>query len=90
MAKTKGNDVEMKGRARMSSEMVEVANAELEHVNASGHPDKLQRNHSFLSICGLALIIDNAWTAMGGSISIALGRPRTVRIRGAQLQECFC
>ena len=41
-------------------------------VNASGHRDQLQRQYSLLSICGLALTIDNAWIAFGGSLSIAV------------------
>jgi choline transport protein len=42
-------------------------------VNASGHPDQLQRQYSIWSICGLALTIDNAWVALGGSILVAVG-----------------
>ena len=34
-------------------------------VNASGHRDQLQRQYGLLSICGLALTIDNAWVALG-------------------------
>ena len=41
-------------------------------VNASGHRDQLQRQYGLLSICGLALTIDNAWVAFGGSLSIAV------------------
>ena len=33
-------------------------------VNASGHRDQLQRQYGLLSICGLALTIDNAWYAI--------------------------
>jgi choline transport protein len=42
-------------------------------VNASGHPDQLTRQYSIWSICGLALTIDNAWVALGGSIVVAVG-----------------
>jgi choline transport protein len=42
-------------------------------VNASGHRDQLQRQYSIWSICGLALTIDNAWVALGGSIVVAVG-----------------
>ena len=45
-----------------------------EEVNASGHKDQLQRQYSIWSICGLALTIDNAWVALGGSIVVAIGR----------------
>jgi choline transport protein len=44
-----------------------------EEVNASGHRDQLQRQYSIWSICGLALTIDNAWVALGGSIVVAVG-----------------
>ena len=41
-------------------------------VNASGHVDELQRHFGIWSLCGLALTIDNAWVAMGGSLYIAV------------------
>jgi len=41
-------------------------------VNASGHKDQLQRQYGLLSVCGLALNIDNAWIAFGGSLSVAV------------------
>ena len=43
-----------------------------ELVNASGHRDQLQRHYGLLSICGLALTIDNAWVALGGSIAVSI------------------
>ena len=43
-----------------------------EVVNASGHRDQLQRQYGLLSICGLALTIDNAWVALGGSITVSI------------------
>ena len=45
-----------------------------EEVNASGHRDQLTRQYGIWSICGLALTIDNAWIALGGSITVAIGR----------------
>lgn len=45
-----------------------------EMVNASGHRDQLQRHYGLLSICGLALTIDNAWVALGGSIAVSISR----------------
>ena len=42
-------------------------------VNASGHKDQLTRHYGLLSICGLALTIDNAWIALGGSITVSIG-----------------
>jgi len=41
-------------------------------VNAAGYEDQLQRHYGLLSICGLALTIDNAWVAFAGSLSIAV------------------
>ncbi|KAF2182560.1 choline transport protein [Zopfia rhizophila CBS 207.26] len=41
-------------------------------LNASGHKDQLKRQYGLLGICGLALNIDNAWIALGGSVSIAI------------------
>ena len=53
-------------------------------VNASGHRDQLQRHYGLLSICGLALTIDNAWVALGGSIAVSISRspgiPESVQI----------
>lgn len=42
-------------------------------VNASGHKDQLHRQYGLLSICGLALTIDNAWVALGGSLTVSIG-----------------
>lgn len=41
-------------------------------VNASGHPDQLQRGYGLLSTMGLALSVDNAWVALGTSLTIAI------------------
>ena len=46
-----------------------------EVVNASGHRDQLQRGYGFLAICGLALSVDNAWVALGTSLTIAICMP---------------
>jgi choline transport protein len=43
-------------------------------INASGHKDQLKRQYGLLGICGLALNIDNAWIALGGSVSISIGK----------------
>jgi hypothetical protein len=43
-----------------------------EIVNASGHRDQLHRQYGLLSICGLALTIDNAWVALSGSIAVSI------------------
>lgn len=41
-------------------------------VNCSGHPDQLQRQFGLLSICGLALTINSAWIAFGGSLNVSV------------------
>ncbi|KAF2094154.1 choline transport protein [Rhizodiscina lignyota] len=41
-------------------------------LNASGHKDQLKRHFNILHLCGLALTIDNAWIALGGSITISI------------------
>lgn len=66
--KTHGRDAEkMDGVDRRTSIMQGG-----EVVNASGHRDQLQRHYGLLSICGLALTIDNAWVALGGSIAVSI------------------
>ena len=41
-------------------------------INASGHKQELDRNFSFLSICGLAITSGNVWVALGGSVTVAI------------------
>jgi choline transport protein len=41
-------------------------------LNASGHKDQLQRQYGVVALCALALNIDNAWVALGGSVTIAI------------------
>ena len=43
-----------------------------ELINASGHRDQLDRNYGILSICGMALTVDNAWVAIGTSLNVAI------------------
>lgn len=43
-----------------------------EIVNASGHVDQLHRQYGLLSICGLALTVDNAWVALGTSLAVSI------------------
>ena len=54
-----------------------VITMEGEMINASGHRDQLQRQYGILSICGMALTIDNAWVAFGTSLSISICESRT-------------
>jgi len=55
-----------------SNRRISIVSKEGTIVNASGHKDQLQRQYGLLSICGLALNIDNAWIAFGGSLSVAV------------------
>ena len=41
-------------------------------INASGHKQELDRNFSFLAICGLAVTCGNVWVALGGSVTVAI------------------
>ncbi len=41
-------------------------------INASGHRDQLDRQYRILSICGMALTIDNAWISIGAALNIAI------------------
>lgn len=43
-------------------------------INASGHRDQLDRQYGILSICGMALTVDNAWVAIGTSLNVAICR----------------
>ena len=41
-------------------------------VNASGYKDQLKRQYGLLGLAGIALTIDNAWIALGSSISVSI------------------
>lgn len=62
---------------RRESKVVEIFEGHA--VNASGHEDELQRQYGIWSLCGLALTIDNAWVALGGSIIVASGKVTQLR-----------
>ena len=51
-----------------------------EIINSSGHRDQLQRQYGILSICGMALTVDNAWVAIGTSMNVAICRLRSFQI----------
>jgi choline transport protein len=51
---------------------IQVHTGTPEIINASGHRDQLKRQYGILSICGLALTVDNAWVAMGTSLTVAI------------------
>ena len=41
-------------------------------INAAGYKDQLTRQYSLLGIVGTALTVDNAWAALGSSISVSI------------------
>ncbi|KAK1585241.1 choline transporter [Colletotrichum navitas] len=41
-------------------------------LNAAGHRDQLKRQYGFLGLASLALTVDNAWVALGSSISVSI------------------
>lgn len=55
-----------------------------EVINASGHRDQLHRQYGLLAICGMALTVDNAWVAVGTSLSIAICESRLSTARPAE------
>lgn len=58
-------------------------------VNASGHPQELDRNFGLLSICGLAITTGNTWLGLGGSIVRFRLAPRNV-VYGFNRQQGRC
>ena len=54
-----------------------VTTLEGQIVNASGHRDQLHRQYGLLSICGLALTVDNAWVALGTSLAVSICKMKT-------------
>lgn len=58
-------------------------------VNASGHRDELARQYSIWSLCGLALTIDNAWVALGGSIAVSVANGGPPGVLYEFLVACF-
>lgn len=42
-------------------------------LNASGYKDQLKRQYGLLGLAGIALTVDNAWIALGSSISVSIG-----------------
>jgi choline transport protein len=39
-----------------------------EFLNVSGHPQELDRNLGFWSICAISIVADDAWAAGAGSL----------------------
>ncbi|KAI1342811.1 amino acid transporter [Xylariaceae sp. FL0016] len=62
------NEPELGG---MDSETVAAVDRGIE-VNAAGYKDQLKRQYGLLGIVGIALTVDNAWAALGSSISVSI------------------
>ena len=41
-------------------------------LNASGYKDQLKRQYGLFGLAGMALTVDNAWVALGSSISVSI------------------
>ncbi|KAK9769713.1 putative Choline transport protein [Seiridium cardinale] len=41
-------------------------------INAAGHRDQLKRQYNLVGLAGIALTVDNAWAALGSSISVSI------------------
>ncbi|KXH69131.1 choline transporter [Colletotrichum salicis] len=41
-------------------------------LNAAGHRDQLNRQYGFFGLASMALTVDNAWVALGSSISVSI------------------
>ncbi|KAF6844342.1 choline transporter [Colletotrichum musicola] len=41
-------------------------------LNAAGHRDQLSRQYGFFGLASMALTVDNAWIALGSSISVSI------------------
>jgi hypothetical protein len=41
-------------------------------INAAGYKDQLKRQYGLWGIVGVALTVDNAWAALGSSISVSI------------------
>jgi hypothetical protein len=61
-----------KGDYSAPDDNVDTIGVITEIVNASGHRDQLNRQYGILSICGMALTVDNAWVAVGTSLNVAI------------------
>lgn len=41
-------------------------------INASGYKDQLKRQYGLVGLAGIAVTVDNAWVALGSSISVSI------------------
>lgn len=72
-----GNNWDREGRrggtnTSRDEAIVVAIQADGQAVNASGYRDQLSRQYGLIGLAGMALTIDNAWLAIGSSISISI------------------
>ena len=72
MQDTNGYPSDTKEKVDSSDENASIGEGDV--INASGHKDQLKRHFGLLSICGLALTVDNAWVALGTSLTVAISK----------------
>lgn len=77
-AKMSGNSEHKAGRSSPESggqteDDTVVATQNGAVINASGYKDQLKRQYGLLGLAGIALTVDNAWIALGSSISVSIG-----------------
>ncbi|KAK7962696.1 uncharacterized protein PG986_003521 [Apiospora aurea] len=58
-------------RAVLRDEIVVAVEGGVE-INAAGHRDQLKRQYNLWALTGAALTIDNAWAALGSSITVSI------------------
>ncbi|KAH8203993.1 hypothetical protein TruAng_001804 [Truncatella angustata] len=64
----KKNNPELGG---LDSEIVASVEGGVE-INAAGYRDQLKRQYNLIGLAGIALTVDNAWAALGSSISVSI------------------
>jgi len=66
---TKKNGAALEGGAEDET-VVAVENGIV--INASGYRDQLKRQYGLFGLAGIAVTVDNAWVALGSSISVSI------------------
>jgi len=55
-------------------------------VNASGYKDQLKRQYGIVGLAGIALTVDNAWVALGSSLSVSISESSPCASAGCHVQ----
>ncbi|KAM0750325.1 choline transport protein [Meredithblackwellia eburnea MCA 4105] len=72
-----------------ASKIVDVETGVTMVVNASGNVDVLERQYGTISVCAMALAIDNAWIALGGSVVVSIYNGGAPGVLYEMLTACF-